>query len=261
MDTIDKTKDTGKPDLSEATCFLKALDPNTKTFCFQTYDDNPNRELKNPKLAWHGTGTLIDVNRRLISANSRHAGVLVAINPMDGLGRAKRNVTGTRALLLDLDGEPIDPVYECALKPHIITETSEGRYHVLWLVAGLPLDQWEDVQRGLAKRFDGDPAVASLERCTRLPGFFQCKDIENRFRVHIVKVNPGAPHSVADILKEFPPEKKAHKIGRSGNGIVLPVGAPLVAAEQFLKHRYAPPADTEPELPSLVCYRGAFYKW
>ena len=188
--------------------------------------------------------------------HARGAGVFVAINPTDGRGRTKKNVTGVRAIMLDLDGEPLDPVHKCPLKPHIITETSAGNYHVFWRVDGLSLEQFEDVQRGLAKRFDGDPAVATLERCTRLPGFFHCKDIENQFRVHIVALNERAAYSVDEILAEFPPEKKAHTVGKSGSQLVLPAGAPVVAAEAFVKHR-----ASVGEIPLLWSYRGAFYRY
>jgi RepB DNA-primase from phage plasmid/Family of unknown function (DUF5906)/D5 N terminal like len=200
--------------------------------------------------------TLDECEDWLVRANGKHAGVFVAINRTDSAGRTKQNVTGVRALMLDLDGKPVDQVHECALKPHIIIETSAGSYHVLWRVDGLALDQFEDVQRGLAKRFDGDPAVATLERCTRLPGFFHCKDVESRFRVRIVALNEHAAYSAEQILAEFPPEKKAHKPGQSGNRLILPAGAPLVAAEAFIEHK-----ASEGKIPLLWCYRGAFYRW
>jgi hypothetical protein len=251
-----KRQSRSKVDIGEAERFLAALDPKEDVFCFQTFDDYPDRELRDKKLAGYHNGPLADYEDWLTRTNDRGAGVFVAVNRTDGHGRTKKNVTDTRAIMLDLDGAELAPVHECALKPHIITETSEGHYHVFWRVADLPLDQWEDVQRGLAKRFDGDPAVATLERCTRLPGFFNCKDADNRFRVRIVEINKRSPYSADDILKEFPLEKKAHKAGRSGNQIILPAGAPLAAAEAFIKHRYS-----LGEIPLLWSYRGAFYRW
>jgi putative DNA primase/helicase len=242
--------------LAEAERFLAALDPSAEVFCFQTFDDNPDRALKNKKLSWCDTGTFGDLKSSLIWANNRHAGVFVAINPTDGRGRTKKNVTGVRAIMLDLDGTPIDPVLECPLKPHIITETSPGHYHVFWRVDGLSLDRFEDVQRGLAKRFDGDPAVATPERCTRLPGFFHCKDIENRFRVRVITLSEHAAYKAEEVLETFPPEQKAHKAAKSDGRIVLPAGAPLPAAEAFLQHQYS-----AGDIPLLWSYRGGFYRW
>ena len=120
----------------------------------------------------------------------------------------------------------------------------------------MSLEQFEDVQRGLAKRLDGDHAVATLERCTRLPGFFNCKDIGNRFRVRIAALSQHAAYSADEILAEFPPEKKAHKAAQSGNRLILPPGAPFVAAEAFMEARFF-----DGQTPLLWHYRGGFYRW
>ena len=221
-DTTTKRTQSSKPDLKEAKRFLAALDPNADTFCFQSFDDNPDRDLRDKKLAGIDTGTFDDVQDWLVRANGRHAGIFVSINPTDGHGRTKKNITGVRALMLDLDGKPVDPVNACALKPHIITETSEGHFHALWRVDGLALDQFEGVQRGLAKRFDGDPAVATLERCTRLPGFFHCKDIDNRFRTRIITTNEHAAYSAEEILAENFRPTKPHKAPRLRGGRTNP---------------------------------------
>ena len=41
----------------------------------------------------------------------------------------------------------------------MIVETSPGHHHVYWLVDGLPLDQFEGVQRRIADTLGGDPVV------------------------------------------------------------------------------------------------------
>ena len=115
-------------DLDEAAEFLAALDTKADVFCLHTFDDSPDRKLRNQKLAGCDTGTLDECKDWLIRTNKRYEGAFVAINPTDGLGRTKKNVTGVRAIMLDLDGKPVEPVHECALKPHIIIETSAGHY-------------------------------------------------------------------------------------------------------------------------------------
>src|SRR5262249_37664930 len=122
-------------DLAEARRFLEALDPAAEVFTFQTFDDNPDRELKNKKLSNHRQERFEACVNWLMEANSKYAGVFVTINSTDGYGRTKKNVTAVRALMLDLDdGKPLDPVLRCPLKPHIIVETSPGNHHVLWRV-------------------------------------------------------------------------------------------------------------------------------
>ena len=241
-------------DLDEARRFLDALDPAATVFTFQTFDDNPDQKLKDKKLAGHHTDTFDNCADWLTRVNRKHAGVFVTINSTDGCGRTKKNVTAVRALMLDLDGAPLDPVLVCPLKPHIVTETSAGNFHALWLVNGLPLDEFEGVQRGLAKRFDGDPAVATLERCTRLPGFIHSKDIENRFLTRIVETNDVPTYTAEQVMAEFPPEKASHKAAKSG--VVLPAGVPVECAREFVHQRFF-----EHNTVCLHYYRGGFYEW
>jgi putative DNA primase/helicase len=242
-------------DIDEARRFLEALAPGEKEFQFATWDDNPKRDEVNKSLAGSSYESFGKASTWLLNRNDQHAGVFVSLNVTDGNGRKKENVKRVRAIMADLDGEPLDAVRQCALKPHIIVETSENHFHVFWCVEpNFPIDQWENVVRGCAKRFDSDPAVATLERCARLPGFFHCKDIDNRQLVKIVEVNALPPYTTDEIVKEFPPQKKPHKPPKSG--LILPVGAPLVAAEEYVNARYM-----LGEIPLLRHYRGAFYLW
>src|SRR5262249_29483493 len=104
-------------------------------------------------------GSLAEHAGTLKQLNGLGAGIFIAVNETDGHGRKRENIKQVRAVTLDLDGEPLDPVRQCALKPHIFVESSPGRYHCYWRVRGLAVDQFEDVQRAIAKRFDGDPAI------------------------------------------------------------------------------------------------------
>jgi hypothetical protein len=134
------------------------LDPNAREFCFQTFAEGAGRE-GSKNLSRNRSGSLAHAADWLISFNDRGAGVFVTINETDGNGRRKENVTRVRAVMLDLDGQPLDPVHQCLLKPHIITETSEGRYHVFWLVDGLALSDFKAVQQKAANEIKRDTIV------------------------------------------------------------------------------------------------------
>jgi putative DNA primase/helicase len=239
-------------DLEVAERFLGLL---RATHCtFQTFDDNAER--KDLKLASILHGSLVDHADQLVRLNGLGAGIFVAVNETDGQGRKRENIKRVRAVTLDLDGEPLDPVKRCALKPHIIVESSPGRYHCYWRVKGLAVDQFENMQRAIAKRFDGDPEIAKLTHVARLPGFYHCK--REPFRTHIVEVNVLAPYTAEEIVGEFPPEAKAHKPSISLAGrIVLPAGSPVECARQFLDRNFRTPDDAL----CLHHYRGSFYRW
>jgi hypothetical protein len=137
---VARLKSNPKPiqDIDEARRFLETLAPGEKEFQFATWDDNPKRDEVNSKLAQSQNSTFGAAIKWLNRINDQHAGVFVSLNETDGRGRKKENIERVRAIMADLDGAPLDAVRQCALKPHIIVETSENHFHVFWRVDGLP---------------------------------------------------------------------------------------------------------------------------
>jgi hypothetical protein len=133
-----------------------------------------------------------------------------------------------------------------------IVETSPGRFQVYWLVEKFPLDKFADVQRAIAKRFDGDPAVALLTACARVPGFFHQKG--DPCQVKIVSSSDHDPFSENEIVAEFPPEPYAHK--PSGSFVVLRKNAPVDCAREFVIRGYL-----QQGIPCLHRYRDTFFEW
>ena len=156
--------------------------------------------------------------KALAVRNADGAAVWVQINKGDGKGRRKENVTRVRAVFADLDGSPLSAVMGCELEPHAVVESSPGKYHAYWLVDGLPLDQFEGVQRRIATMFNGD-SVCDLCRVMRLPGFVHQKDPTKPFMTHIVYQAERLPYPAADIQRAFPAltdgKPKAQSNGRA----------------------------------------------
>jgi hypothetical protein len=187
----------GSEQVSKSTAqrFLDAI--GADTFTFQTFDENATRKARPLARILHGTidqhfDTLKDLNRK-------GAGIFVTINRTDGKGRESHNILGVRAVFVDLDGSPLAPVMNWALSPHIVVESSSGRYHAYWPVDGTvtPID-FGSLQKRLAKLFGGDTVVHDLPRVLRLPGFLHRKG--RPFCTRIVHLNTTLPrYSVSDL--------------------------------------------------------------
>jgi len=199
------------PVQAETARHLALLDSKASTFTFQTFDDNEERkkalgkeniqrkaEGKRPKpdpLAHTLHGSLDDLWHRLVSLNERGAAICANVCETDGRGRATKNIKRVRAVFIDLDGNPPEPVLEDERKPHFAVESSPGKYHAYWLVKGVRLDDFADIQRGLAERFGGDD-VHDLPRVMRLAGFIHRKG--SPFRSQIIYENQRDPYTAAD---------------------------------------------------------------
>ena len=174
---------TGNVDLQEAARFLRLLDAEADTWRFRTIRDRATK--------YHGT--LESCADRLIADNATRC-VFVAVN--DGIGDKDEEMVRVRAVFADLDGAPLPESFD--LEPHIIVQTSPGKWHVYWLVDGLPLELFKPVQRAIAKKYSSDPAVCDLPRIMRLPGFLHRK--AEPFRSHIIHESGGLPYDAAQVL-------------------------------------------------------------
>lgn len=170
-----------EPDLEEAMSFLELLDPNG-LFTFQTFKDSDSvtGAAQYPKV-FHGT--LDEHADALTSINQQGGGIFVMVNEGDGnliegekSCRTARNVIRVRAVFVDLDGAPLEPVRKAQVKPSIIVESSPGRWHAYWPLDECPLNQFKPIQMALAAKFLGDPSVNDLCRVMRLPGFLHQKN-------------------------------------------------------------------------------------
>jgi RepB DNA-primase from phage plasmid len=155
--------------LADAERFLKLLDPTATAFEFRTIDDSKKRKDKNLTKTFYGT--LKQHAAKLQRLNQQGAGVFVVINETDGRGRETENIKRARAVFIDLDGTPLKPVLAARVKPHIIVESSPGKWHVYWRVDGMALDDFTPVQEALIGTFDSDRQVTALAGVMRLPGF------------------------------------------------------------------------------------------
>lgn len=185
------------PMRADAVRFLAALAPDGG-LTFQTFDDakRGRRELTRIVHGSYGrqAGTLAGLN-------GKGAGVFVMVNRGDGNGRKVENVTAARAVFLDLDGAPLAPVMAAPIRPSIVCESSPGKHHAYWPVAGMPLADFRHAQKALAERYGGDPVVCDVARVMRIPGYVHAKREPHTSRLlHCDPVMPWRWPELAEAL-------------------------------------------------------------
>ena len=181
----------------DAATLLDMLAPGEQV-TFQTFDD-AKRNRQGLTRVLHGT--LAEHRQTLASLNARGAGVYWMVNAGDGIGRKAMNVQRVRALFVDLDGAPLEPVTTAPLPPHAIIESSPSRWHAYWRVTDCPLADFTPMQKALAARFDADPQVCDLSRVLRLPSFDHRKG--KPYLSHIVSLHNGLPYTLDEFQRAF----------------------------------------------------------
>jgi putative DNA primase/helicase len=164
---------------------------------FQTFDDKG----KNKALIKQVHGTLQEHFKTLAELNLKGAGVFFTVNETDLKGRTTEHIKKVRALFIDLDGSPLPDFKPLGLMPHLIVNTSKGKYHCYWLVKDCPLESFSLYQQALATRFNSDPKVKDLPRVMRVAGFYHNKS--KSYPVKVSTMNGDEPYSVEDIKKHY----------------------------------------------------------
>jgi hypothetical protein len=205
--------------------FLTRLDAEAARWTFQTFDDGP--PPKRRELARVVNGDFERVAGKLDALQGQRAGVFVTIAATDGKGRQAHNIARVRAVFVDLDGAPLAPVLAAGLEPHIVVESSPGKWHCYWCTDDCPLDQFERVQRALARRFGGDPSVHDLPRVMRLPGFRHFKGEAQTSKLLDGIGNSGLPYALAEFvgalhLELDAPEERPHARPNGDGGMIEP---------------------------------------
>jgi hypothetical protein len=133
------------------------------------------------------TGTIKQHYKELWYANRRGYGIFVQPNASDGKDHKHANIVSAPCFYVDLDEVPIENLDRFPVPPHLILETSPGKYHAYWRVADIPLDCFSDVQARLAALIGSDHRITDLPRIMRLAGFYHLKNPENPYPVRIIE--------------------------------------------------------------------------
>lgn len=159
------------PDINMTKRFLALLHAGFTEEFFMTFHEKKQQRVI-AKI-----GPFDEFQPYLKDRNQRGHGIFFAINRTDGSGvRNKSTITEAMALFLDLDGSPVEPVFQCEIEPSLVVETSPGKFHCYWCLRNFPLADYESYQSYLADRFGGDRSVKDVCRLARLPGFYHQKD-------------------------------------------------------------------------------------
>lgn len=232
---------------SEADIFLNQL-AGRQSLTFQTFDES---KAKRPELNRILHGKLDRHWQTLCKLNQQGAGVFVMVNKGNGKGRKNDNVQAIRALFVDLDGSPLQPILNSPVAPHVIIKTSPERYHAYWFIHSLRLEYFNAAQKQLAGFFGGDPAVCDLARVMRIPGFNHNKGLP--FAVRILHRHTQPSYLIEDLqpllgeslIKTITKQREQRKIYLDGY---------VMASKQFGKLK---PATRDLYIALHQAYKGS----
>ncbi len=152
-----------------------------------------------------------EIAAQLVTANALGLNVSMAINRIDGGRRRNDAVKKVHAVWVDID-EPTEKMsrddlfatlLSLRVQPHLIVESSPGRFHVYWRVADCTVAEFRAIQKALADKLGGDPNICDEARAMRVPGTLNHKRTPP-YLVNVVHVDEDAqPVSVETLMRRL----------------------------------------------------------
>jgi putative DNA primase/helicase len=212
---------------------------------YQTFSRDPElasnsqtfRSARNKKLR----DRLLDLNQK------QKMNVAMLINKSRSGSRKRESITEINAVFIDSDDRKlkIDVLLSLKVRPHIVVETSSGRFHAYWFVSGCPVERFESIQKALAERFGTDASICDPSRVMRLPGTLNWKR-KPPFMARIVFEHAGVSVPVSTLIKQLgltvqPPrtKTKTKAVAKKTKGAAVTDAVQRLTTELTAKVRHA----------------------
>ena len=137
----------------------------------------------------------------LMAHNEANRGIFFVVNSG---GNSDRKINKINAQFFECDTlsleDQLENISKFPLEPSIIVQTKKS-LHVYFLIKNGKVEKFRDIQKKLAKHFNGDGSCINESRVMRVPGFYHCK--QEQVRVKCIKFNPNLFYTQEDLEKEL----------------------------------------------------------
>ncbi|MDM0638318.1 phage/plasmid primase, P4 family [Clostridium perfringens] len=137
----------------------------------------------------------------LMAHNEANKGIFFVVNSG---GNSDRKINKINAQFFECDTlsleDQLENISKFPLEPSIIVQTKKS-LHVYFLIKNGKVEKFRDIQKKLAKHFNGDGSCINESRVMRVPGFYHCK--EEPVRVKCIKFNPNLFYTQEDLEREL----------------------------------------------------------
>ncbi|MDM0817742.1 phage/plasmid primase, P4 family [Clostridium perfringens] len=196
----------GKCNLSEARRFLECFckGEGSENSCgrinIRIFSDKKGTGFKGKNLSFN-IKDFQSKSKVLMAHNEVNRGIFFVVNSG---GNSDRKINKINAQFFECDTlsleEQLENISKFPLEPSIIVQTKKS-LHVYFLIKNGKVEKFRDIQKKLAKHFNGDGSCINESRVMRVPGFYHCK--EEPVRVKCIKFNPNLFYTQEDLEREL----------------------------------------------------------
>jgi len=161
-------------------------------------------------------GAILIKPEDLLEWNNKNYGIFWTLNEFEDGVRQKVRLIKINTWLVDLDDgtkqEQLSLLNKCPLEPSMIIETKNG-HHAYWFAKDATPENYREITSRLVHILNGDKRARDYARILRVPDFYHCKDVKDKFLVKQISINKKLRYSEREMLAFIPkvPEEKITK--------------------------------------------------
>jgi len=204
---------------------------------FEIFTCSDQKEHTSPVcyVAFQCDGDNLEFNATLEKINDQGKGIWFTANSMKNGKRKIEFITSYNAIALDLDcgkeGQNREDIEKSKKKnlslllnlqliPTVIVETKNGLQPYWFLLPDEVTDNetHNSIQRMMQTKLRADPNAIGGERLYRLPGYYHCKDINDKFLCKIVHQNYSKRYTLIELVHKFGGQRKLRDLRKKSAG-------------------------------------------
>lgn len=179
---------------------LKGSENSCRRINIRIFSDKKGTGFKGKNLSFN-IKDFQSKSKVLMAHNEANRGIFFVVNSG---GNSDRKINKINAQFFECDTlsleEQLENISKFPLEPSIIVQTKKS-LHVYFLIKNGKVEKFRDIQKKLAKHFNGDGSCINESRVMRVPGFYHCK--EEPVRVKCIKFNPNLFYTQEDLEGEL----------------------------------------------------------
>ena len=179
---------------------LKGSENSCGRINIRIFSDKKGTGFKGKNLSFN-MKDFLSKSKILMAHNEANRGIFFVVNSG---GNSDRKINKINAQFFECDTlsleEQMENISKFPLEPSIIVQTKKS-LHVYFLIKNGKVEKFRDIQKKLAKHFNGDGSCINESRVMRVPGFYHCK--EEPVRVKCIKFNPNLFYTQEDLEREL----------------------------------------------------------
>lgn len=179
---------------------LKGSENSCGRINIRVFSDKKGTGFKGKNLSFN-MKDFLSKSKILMAHNEANRGIFFVVNSG---GNSDRRINKINAQFFECDTlsleEQMENISKFSLEPSIIVQTKKS-LHVYFLIKNGKVEKFREIQKKLAKHFNGDGSCINESRVMRVPGFYHCK--EEPVRVKCIKFNPNLFYTQEDLEREL----------------------------------------------------------